>query len=304
MTKLEYMNQEDGFLGIKENYLKNNKDAKIVVVPFGMESSSQFNTGTRTGPRAIIRASHQLELFDEEYNIETYKNIGIATLAEHRIEHNVTNALNDLEDTIEEIIKEDKIPLILGGEQTLTSGAIRPFVKKYEDIAILHFDSHTNLKDPKSKNSYSALSSIREITKHKISKIISCGIRSISREEKEFIDQNKDIFEIYYTKDIDKWNEKEITSSLKGRKVYLTFDLSGFDSSIIPATGIPEPNGFFWPDAMEIIKEAAKISDIVGIDIVELAPISYLHSCDILAAKLGYKIISHIFNQQIKKTLA
>jgi agmatinase len=298
MTKLEYMNQKDGFLGIKENYLKNAEDAKVIVIPFGMESSSKFNTGTRTGPRAIIRASHQLELFDEEYDVESYRDIGIRTLAEHRIDYNTTNALRDLENMVEKVIAKNKIPLILGGEQTLTSGAIKPFIKKYEDLAILHFDSHTNLKNPNSEGGYSALSSIRKITENKISKIISCGIRSMSKEDKEFIDQNQDIFEIHYAKDMDRWDKREITASLKGKKVYLTFDLSGFDSSVMPATGMPEPNGFFWPDVMRIIKQAAKISDIVGIDIVELAPISYLHSCDILAAKLGYKILSHIFNQK------
>lgn len=297
MTKLEYMKQEDGFLGIKEDYLNNNEDAKVVIVPFGMESSSKFNTGTRTGPRAIIRASHQLELFDEEYNTETYKNIGIATLLENRIEYNAASALNKLEDIVHKIIKKNKIPLILGGEQTLTSGAIRPFVNKYDNLAMLHFDSHANLKDPNSESGYTTLSSIRKASENNISKVISCGIRSISREEKEFVDQHNDMFKIYYAQDIDIWNEKEITSDLKGKKVYLTFDLSGFDSSVMPATGMPEPNGFFWPNVMKIIKEAAKISDIVGIDIVELAPISYLHSCDILAAKLGYKILSHIFNQ-------
>jgi agmatinase len=298
MSSLEYMKSEDGFLGIKENPIIPN-NTKVIVVPFGMESSSKLNTGTRTGPRAIIRASHQLELFDEEYNVETCNKIGIKTLAEHRIDYNPSNALNNLEDIIDTILKEDKLPLTLGGEQTLTSGAIRPFLKKYDDLAILHFDSHTNLKDPKADSNYSGLSSIRKITKHKnkISKIISCGIRSISKDEKEFIDQNPDIFEIHYSKDRDRWNKKEITNSLKGKKVYLTFDLSGFDSSVMPATGLPEPNGFFWPDAMRIIKQAAKISDIVGIDIVELAPISFLHSCDILAAKLAYKILGHIFNQ-------
>ena len=298
MSSLEYMKSEDGFLGIKDNPAAlNNK--KVIVVPFGMESSSRLNTGTRTGPRAIIRASHQLELFDEEYNVETCNKTGIKTLDEHRIDYNPANALNNLEDIVEKIIKEGNLPLTLGGEQTLTSGAIRPFLKKYDDLAILHFDSHTNLKDPKTDSNYSGLSSIRKITKHKnkISKIISCGIRSISKDEKEFIDQNLDIFEINYSKDRDRWDKKKITNSLKGKKVYLTFDLSGFDSSVMPATGLPEPNGFFWPDAMRIIKQAAKISDIVGIDIVELAPISFLHSCDILAAKLAYKILGHIFNQ-------
>ena len=101
MTKLEYMNQKDGFLGIKENYLKKAEDAKVRVIPFGMESSSKFNTGTRTGPRAIIRASHQLELFDEEYDVESYRDIGIRTLAEHRIDYNTASALSDLESMVE-----------------------------------------------------------------------------------------------------------------------------------------------------------------------------------------------------------
>ncbi|MDB2550746.1 arginase family protein [Rickettsiales bacterium] len=297
MSNLEYMNQEDGFLGVKEESQEIIDNAKVVIVPYGMESSSKLNTGTRTGPRAIIRASHQLEIFDEEYNIETYKKIGIRTLCEQRMDYNAANALNDIENIIGNLLDNNKMPLILGGEQTLTSGAIRPFVKKYDDLAILHFDSRANLKDPEIDNNHSSLSSIRKITKHQISKIISCGIRSISKEEKEFIDQNKDIFEVYYAKDRNKWNKKEITNSLKGKKVYLTFDLSGFDSSVMAATGFPEPNGFFWPDAMRIIKQAAKVSDIVGIDIVELAPISFLYSCDILAAKLAYKILGHIFNQ-------
>jgi agmatinase len=297
MSNLEYMDQKDGFLGIRECPKEIIDNAKVVVVPFGMESSSKLNTGTRTGPRAIIRASQKLEIFDEEYNIETYKKIGIKTLLENRVDYNAANALNNLENIVGQILDNNQIPLILGGEQTLTTGAIRPFIKKYDNLAILHFDSHANLKDPEIDNNHSSLSSIRKITKHQISKIISCGIRSISKEEKEFIDNNNDIFEVYYAKDRDEWSKQEITNNLKGKKVYLTFDLSGFDSSVMPATGFPEPNGFFWPDAMKIIKETAKVSDIVGVDIVELAPISFLHSCDILAAKLAYKILGHIFNQ-------
>lgn len=300
MTKLEYMSQEEGFLGIKENYILDVNYAKVVIIPFGMEVSSKFNTGTRTGPRAIIRASHELELFDEEYNVESYKNIGIATLNEDRVDYNAINALNKIEDLVELVIANGQMPVILGGEHSLTAGAIRPFIKKYDDLVILHFDSHTNLKELSGDNQFSGLSSIRNsIGNHSnISKVISCGIRSISRQEKEFIDENDDIFEIYYARDVKNWDANRIAYNLRGKKIYLTFDLSGFDSSLMPATGMPEPGGFFWQDAMNIIKAVAQGSGIVGADIVELSPISFLHSCDILAAKLTYKMLGHIFNQK------
>ncbi len=292
-TKLEFVPQASGFLGIEEKYLKNSQEAKVVVVPFGLEASVSYGGGTKTGPKAIIKASHQVELFDEEYWCETYRQFGIATLKSPTIAPKISDALDQLESITQSILDLGKFPLILGGEHSITIGSIRPFVKKYPNLAILHFDAHADLRDGYDGEPNSHASALRRVMDNPISTLISCGIRNISQGEIPYLEENKDRIKIYWGKDRENWNIDEIVAPLKGRPVFLTFDLDGFDSSLMQATGTPEPGGIFWSDAMKIISSAAKISNIVGADVVELAPIKQFHSCDFLAAKLCYKILSY-----------
>lgn len=292
-TKLEFTPQKDGFLGIEEKYLKSPEDAKVVVVPFGLEASVSYGSGTRTGPRAIIKASHQVELFDEEHWCEIYRKFGVATLKEPVIKNSIPKALEQLEKITETILNEGKFPLILGGEHSITIGSIRPFVKKYPNLAILHFDAHADLRDGYGGEHYSHASALRRVMDNPISTLISCGIRNISAGEIPYLETNKKRIKIYWGKDREKWNIEEIIAPLKGRPVFLTFDLDGFDSSLMQATGTPEPGGIFWSDAIKIISSATKICNIVGADVVELAPIKQFHSCDFLAAKLCYKILGY-----------
>ena len=126
-----------------------------------------------------------------------------------------------------------------------------------------------------------------------ISTLISCGIRNISREEIPYLEANSDRIKIHFAKDKRNWNIEEIIAPLKNRPVFLTFDLDGFDSSLMQATGTPEPGGLMWDDALDIIRAASKICNLIGADIVELAPVKHLHSCDFLAAKLCYKILNY-----------
>ena len=128
-----------------------------------------------------------------------------------------------------------------------------------------------------------------------ISTLISCGIRNISASEIPYLEANRHRIAIHFGKDKRKWDAKKIVAPLKNRPVFVTFDLDGFDSSLMQATGTPEPGGVMWEDALDIIREAGKISKFVGADVVELAPIKQLHSCDFLAAKLCYKILSYAF---------
>lgn len=295
--KLNFVPQSKGFLGIKENYLKSQEDARVVVVPFGLEASVSYGSGTKKGPKAIIKASKQVELFDEEHWCETYKKFGVATLKEPEIELPVSKALDQIEEITNNILAVDKFPLILGGEHSITAGSIRPFVKKYPDLAILHFDAHADLRDGYNGEHYSHASALRRVMDHPISTLISCGIRNISAEEIPYLEQNKHRIKIHWAKDINQWNIDKIVAPLKDRPVFLTFDIDGFDSSIMQATGTPEPGGFFWNDAIKIIRQAAKISNIVGADIVELAPIKQFHSFDFLTAKLCYKILGYVFEK-------
>lgn len=296
LSNLKFLPQEEGFLGIEEEYLKNPDDAKVVVVPFGLEESVSYGGGTKDGPAAIIKASQQVELFDEEFWLEPFRKYGVRTLEEFEIDKSsVAAGLNQLEKITSDILEANKFPLILGGEHSITAGSIRPFVKKYPDLAILHFDAHADLRDGYDGEHYSHAAALRRVMDHPISTLISCGIRNISASEIPYLEENKDRITIHFAKDKRSWDPKEIVKSLKGRPVFLTFDLDGFDSSLMQATGTPEPGGLMWEDALDIIREASKISNIVGADVVELAPVEQLHSCDFLSAKLCYKILSYAF---------
>jgi len=296
LSGLKLLPQKNGFLGVEEKYLASQDDSKVVVVPFGLEKSVSYGGGTKNGPKAIINASQQVELFDEEFWCEAFRHYGIVTMKEPEIDRSsVANSLKQLEKITQQILDAGKFPLILGGEHSITAGSIRPFVKKYPDLAILHFDAHADLRDGFDGEHYSHAAALRRVMDNPISTLISCGIRNISASEIPYLEANRHRITIHYGKDRRSWDPKKIVAPLKGRPVFLTFDLDGFDSSLMQATGTPEPGGIMWEDALDIIREASKISNIVGADVVELAPVKALHSCDFLSAKLCYKILSYAF---------
>jgi agmatinase len=252
-----------------------------------------YGGGTKNGPQAIIKASHQAELFDEEFWCEPFRQYGVATMKAPKINYNsVPKSLDQLEKITADVLEAKKFPLILGGEHSITAGSIRPFVKKYQDLAILHFDAHADLRDGYDGEHFSHASALRRVMDHPISTLISCGIRNISASEIPYLESNSHRIRMHFAKDKHSWDYKKIVEPLKGRNVFLTFDIDGFDSGIMQATGTPEPGGLLWYDAINIIKEASKICNFVGADVVELAPVKTLHSCDFLTAKLCYKILS------------
>lgn len=296
LAQFDLMPQKSGFLGVEEKYLKSPDQAKVVVVPFGLEKSVSYGGGTKNGPKAIINASQQVELFDEEFWCEPYRKYGVVTMKEPKIDRSsVVKSLKQLEKITEKVLDAGKFPLILGGEHSITAGSIRPFVKRYPDLAILHFDAHADLRDGYDGEHYSHAAALRRVMDHPISTLISCGIRNISAGEIPFLEANRHRIHMHFGKDRRSWDAKKIVAPLKGRPVFVTFDLDGFDSSLMQATGTPEPGGVMWEDALDIIREASKISNIVGADVVELAPVKALHSCDFLSAKLCYKILSYTF---------
>jgi agmatinase len=296
LAGLKLLPQKNGFLGVEEKYLASQDEAKVVVVPFGLEKSVSYGGGTKNGPKAIIKASQQVELFDEEFWCEAFRHYGVVTMKEPEIDRSsVANSLKQLEKITQQILDAGKFPLILGGEHSITAGSIRPFIKKYPDLAILHFDAHADLRDGFDGEHYSHAAALRRVMDNPISTLISCGIRNISASEIPYLEANRHRITIHYGKDRRSWDPKKIVAPLKGRPVFLTFDLDGFDSSLMQATGTPEPGGIMWEDALDIIREASKISNIVGADVVELAPVKALHSCDFLSAKLCYKILSYAF---------
>ena len=289
---MKYLSNKNGFLGIDNDF---SFKEKVVVVPFGLEKTVSYGDGTRNGPKEIIKASHQVELYDEELHCEPYKKIGIKTLKPFKIDKNIIKALKKMSDVNEEILNRKLFPFTFGGEHSITPGCIAPFVKKHKKICLLHFDAHTDLRESYNGEKFSHASAIKRCLDHKNVSVISFGIRNISESEILFLKKNSYRISIFWAKDKNKWNLKKFKQMIKNKIVYLTFDVDGLDSSIMPATGTPEPGGLLWDETLDIIRIAAKNSNIVGADINELSPIKGFNSYNFLVAKLAYKILSYKF---------
>ena len=289
---MKYLSNKNGFLGIDNKF---SFKEKVVVVPFGLEKTVSYGGGTRNGPKEIIKASHQVELYDEELNCEPFKKIGIKTLKPFKIEKNVKKALSVMSKINQDILEKKLFPMTLGGEHSITPGCIAPFTKKFKNICLLHFDAHADLRDSYNGEKFSHASAIRRCLDYPNVSVISFGIRNISKEEIPFLKRNSKRIKIFWAKDKSKWDLNKFKRLIKNKNVYITFDVDGLDSGIMPATGTPEPGGLFWDETLNILKIAAKNSNIVGADLNELSPIKGFNSYNFLAAKLVYKILSYKF---------
>ena len=289
---MDYLNQKKGFLGYEATP---EIDNNVIVVPFGLEKSVSYGGGTKRGPIEIIKASHQVELYDEDLNKEPYKTIGIKTLKPFIIKKNLSAAIEQLAQINKKIISKNKFPLVLGGEHSITPGSIKPFTEKYKELTILHFDAHADLREEYNGEKFSHACAIKRCLDFKNVEVVSLGIRNLSASEMEFYNKNRNRIEIFWAKDKNKWDINKITEKILNKNVYITFDVDGFDSAIMPATGTPEPGGLLWEDVIPIIKNVCKNSNIVGADINELAPIKNFDSYNFLVAKLAYKILSYAF---------
>lgn len=291
MKARRYLAAEDGFLGLPLDQAGPPEDARAVVVPFGLEATVSYGSGTRHGPAAIIAASHQVELFDELRWKEPLRPIGVATLAPFEVEASSAAALEQLAAVVGGLVAEGRFPLVLGGEHSLTAGAVRPHVQRHERLAVLHFDAHADLRDSYEGDRLSHASAMRRVLDSPGVRVVSVGVRNVSVEEARWLDSSAPDVTLYWARDRAQYVASEIVSALGGLPVYISLDVDVFDSSLMPATGTPEPGGLFWDDVLSILNEAGRRCQIVGADIVELAPIDGWHACDFLAAKLAYRVL-------------
>lgn len=299
---MQFMKPADGFLGLEKADAVSVDNAQVVVIPFGLEASVSYGGGTSKGPAAMINASHQVELFDDEFWSEPFREYGVVTAKPVKISKSVEKALEQLDAQVEEVLAMGKFPFVFGGEHSITAGAIRPYARNFKDVAVLHFDAHADLRDGYHGEHYSHASAICRTMDPANVSVYSFGIRNISSGEIPFLEKNKKRLKIYWAREKHLWDMKEIVRNFKGKNVYVTFDIDAFDASMIPATGTPEPGGLFWDEAVNIIREVAKVSTFIGADVNELAPKPNMHGCDFLAAKLAYKIMSYAFLAKKVKT--
>jgi len=286
---------KEGFLGIGDEAAADDGAPTAVVIPFGLEKTVSFGAGTADGPRAIIAASHQVELFDDELWCEPCRSFRVETLREPAIPDDIGDALSLLAELTGAALEAGTFPMTLGGEHSITPGALRPFLEKWPDLVLLHFDAHADLRDGYEGEPFSHAAAIRRCMDAPDLEVVSVGIRNISAGEIPFLEANRHRLHIHWARDMASWNIEEMLAPLAGRPTYVTFDLDGFDASLMPATGTPEPGGMFWADVMPILRRAFEIGLVMGADINELAPVAPLHGCDFLAAKLAYKMLSYRF---------
>jgi len=274
------------------------RKAKVVIAPVPYDSTSSFKGGMREGPYAIIENSRYLdELLGDESatDLVGVKATDIFTLDEIVISRNsAKEAIDGVEQAIyDEVVKFNKIPLMLGGEHSITLGAVKAMRKKYKDLSVLQFDAHPDLMNEYGGSKYSHACVMRRIQEQGIG-VVQIGIRNTNTEIEEYIKKNKKlkIFEAPGLPSAD-----EVLTGLT-KNIYLTFDLDALDPSIMPSVGTPEPGGLLWHETINFIEEISKHVNIVGADVVELMPIPGLHAPDFLAAKLVYKIICSILRSE------
>ena len=258
------------------------------------EHTSSYIAGSAKGPEAIINASHFVEFYDEELDIETYKSCGIATLEPINFKGKVDEEAMGLIESVTDFLLDDgKFVISIGAEHTVTNGFVRSHRKKYPGLAVLQIDAHSDLRESYHDNIYSHASVMKRIHDMDIP-LVQVGIRAQCIEEATLIRSSK-IINTFYAHQIRKNNSwmKDALNKLP-EHVYITIDADGFDPSVIPAVGTAEPNGLFWTETLDFLRIVCKERKVIGFDVVECAPIEGSILSEYTLAKLVYRMIGYI----------
>jgi len=266
--------------------------AQVVLLPIPYEQTTTYGTGTKEGPNALIAASRHMELYDEELDYEVYQ-VGIHTLPElEPLASGPKAMLKRITEVTGELLDQGKFVVGLGGEHTISFGLVQAFAERFPGLSVLQFDAHADLRDSYQGTPYNHASVLRRVTE--IVPAVQVGIRSLSREEATWVKGHG--ARLFYASEV--VGSPTIATAISEAltdQVYITICLDGFDPSIMPAVGTPEPGGLGWYDVLRIVRRVAETRHIVGFDVVELFPIPGNVAPDFLAAKLVYKVLGYRF---------
>lgn len=277
------------YAGIPDKYTQLDQ-AEIVLIPVPYDGTSTYGKGADKGPDAILDASENMELYDIETRSEVYKQgVFIApTVNEDASPEAMTEAVDS---NVSDYISKGKFVTMLGGEHSVSIGSIRAFNRKYNNLSVLQLDAHSDLRPEYMGSACNHACALHEASK--TCNTVQVGIRSMDTVELPFV-KEENFFTSYAIRNNPDW-QNDVLSRLTDN-VYITIDLDAFDPSIMPSTGTPEPGGLLWNETLDLLKKVFKKCNVVGFDIVELAPIKDLHAPDFLAAKLYYKMLSYKFH--------
>ena len=280
----------DSFLGVPASDSPFG-DCPVVVLPVPYEATVSYGTGTRYGPRAIIHASRFLELYDHELDAEPYK-IGIHTLPELVLPDSGPGAaLELLKKAVDLLLGESKFVVMLGGEHSISAPAILAHADRMPEgrLSVLQLDAHTDLRPEYKGTPYSHACAMHMI--HDRVRLVAVGVRSMTSYERSLVRQSA--IPVIFGHELQSGNWIDRALNALGDTVYITVDIDYFDPSLVPSTGAPEPGGGTWYPTLELLTRVFKEKNVVGCDVVELAPTPAIAAPDVLAAKLVYKLIGY-----------
>lgn len=279
---------ELGYGDLPEEY-RQEGSASVVIQPVAYDDTSTWIKGADQGPAALIEASANMELYDIETESEVYKQ-GIYTASAMRDFPSPEEMVSFVKDTVGGYLNRNKFTVVLGGEHSVSIGAIQAHAETYKNMTVLQLDAHSDLRDSYegSKNNHACVMARAK----EVCPIVQVGIRSMDSSELGLLDHNRVFLaEQIYGQTL--WIQQAV--DLLSDDVYITLDLDVFDPAIMPSTGTPEPGGMGWYEVLKLIKTVSLQKNIVGLDMVELCPNPNNKAPDFLAAKLLYKLLTYKF---------
>jgi agmatinase len=290
------------FGGIDEEEYSSFDPARVLIWPVSYEGTVSYGTGTGAGAMAIVEASRNMELYEEETDAEVYK-IGIHTLDEFTPMETPEAMMDGLYERTKELVNTGKFVCMLGGEHSVSAPVIRAHAEKYHDLSVLQIDAHADLRDTYDGTPHSHASIMARVVKDLRIPSVQVGIRSISADEARLIETGIPT-KIFWARDIvgrTDWIDKAIDGLTEN--VYLTIDIDGLDPSIVPTTGTPEPGGLGWYETLALIRKLAERKNVVGMDLVEYSYFENYDSPAFLCSKLVYKSLAYIFRDETPKVV-
>ncbi|MSQ78344.1 MAG: agmatinase [Flavobacteriaceae bacterium] len=293
--KTTYLNSKDNFLALEDPKFYSYETCKTVIQQVPYEYTSSYLSGSHKGPGAMVKASQFVEFYDEELDQETYLKIGgICSMKPLDFKGKTDKkAIDYIEKETRKLLEDGKFVVSFGAEHTVTLGFVKAHLTKYPDLCVLQLDAHSDLRQSYHGNKYSHASVMARVHDLNVP-LTQIGIRAQCIEEAQLIKDSANIHTFYahQVRRNKNW-AKEAIATL-GENVYLTIDADGFDPSIVPAVGTAEPNGLLWNETIEFLREVMKQKNVIGFDIVEIAPRRGDILTEYTMAKLCFKLLGYL----------
>lgn len=276
------------FAGI-DNYYNEYETAKVLLQSIPYDGTSTWRKGANKGFQAFLEAAENMELYDIETDSEVFKK-GIHILKEITEKSNPKKVFEEVYQQTKKLLTSNKFLTFFGGEHSISIGIIKAFYEKYHGLTVLQLDAHADLRPTYMNSPFNHACSLHDANKN--TNLVQVGIRSMDVSEKKHMNESN-VFFAEKMFNNSSWMENSLSKMTND--VYITLDLDVFDPSILPATGTPEPGGILWNDMLIYLNKVFSSKNVVGFDIVELAPIKDQPASNFLAAKLYYKMLSYKF---------